>query len=75
MNSAFELKSIAASRLHYLDALDPIDSLGDLRVLRCGKKLKGSELTKSSSDNPIIWKSPGLHKGGYEEGSYPEKVK
>ena len=46
-----------------------------LKQIRCGKKFKGAKFAASTFDDPILWKSRKLHKGGYLKGQYRPKEK
>ena len=49
--------------------------LGKQMRVKCGKRFKGKKFAKTTAQDPVAFKSPGLNKGGYLEGSYPKKVK
>ena len=74
-NSAPELRTITRTKSLDRSMFKSKKQIKSLKQIRCGKKFKGAKFAASTFDEPILWKSRKLHKGGYLKGQYRPKEK
>ena len=75
LNSAFELETIPRTKSFERSKFKGKKEIKPLKKIKCGKKFNGNKFAKSTYEEPILWKSRKLHKGGYLKGQYRPKEK